>query len=761
MSQAEALLNSLSEDQVNLYSSSDTTTSTTDYFVIGEDRVINIPSGQQKLGVQYDDDVNTVFFKCKRYWDGRDISTMKIYINYELPNGEPDGAIAENIKTFNNDPDNVYFEWRITSNVTPVKGNIKFLVCARRTDENGKQINHWNSELCTECYISEGLEVSGITTKQYNDITTKLLSMLSSVETNLTGYRNQQVTAFRTEAEAITNNLLASIPEDYLALEESVDDANRNRAVAITNEVEGDILALTDSSHSPLRNLRVFGKTASTNTTGANILSKASVATFLNNAGSQKTGIAIPIETTGKYTYYVSDTVTAYIGYTTSLQSNATHFTSAMNGCPVKGAVNLERTNYFLIWFDSNVTFTDAGKYFLGLGENLIYEPYTGKIPGPTPDYPITIDNLGVGPGSIKVDIYNKNLFVSTVTTYSVNGITIDQNEDGSFHVYGTTTSLAIPRVSNITLKAGKTYVLSGGTELAQVTVRDSGASMNFATSHGDSKSFSVSEDISVSIYIRVESGITLDTVVYPMLQLADFQDTTFDSSAGRQTLTLPLEYGLPGMDELGVYDEIDLERGVHIHRIGRASLLDYIGSGAYSDNLAYSDTIVRFDFGACFGTKKTDPIHCNRFINKFVHGENAAEYRNTECISTHSVNDLVSVFVRKDRIGGSSITNLINWLENNETIIQYRLATPYETELTTDEIAAYKALMTNFPYTTVCNNVSANMLIRYNVDTKTYIIQNGSGGGSTPGNTYSKSEIDQMFGSYVTDIASLIGGIE
>lgn len=95
---------------------------------------------------------------------------------------------------------------------------------------------------------------------------------------------------------------------------------------------------------------------------------------------------------------------------------------------------------------------------------------------------------------------------------------------------------------------------------------------------------------------------------------------------------------------------------------------------------------------------------------------------RNTECISTHSVNDLVSVFIEGDRLPSQDVNGFIYWLGQNETIIQYRLAEPYETELTDAEIVAYKALMTNYPNTTITNSAWLPMVISYNVDTKTYI---------------------------------------
>lgn len=577
MSSAEALLNSLADEQLL----SETNTETT-HFVIGEDRYITVPESLKRIAVQYDHNMETITFDCPRHWDGRDMSLMKIYINYILPNSSTGTYIAENITVDKDDFNIMHFDWTIKNHVTQHKGNIKFLVCVRKTDDNGVQTNHWNSELCTDCYISEGLETGSITNKQYSDLATQLLTMIGNAETTIETTTQNQIKTIQNESktqqaavEAKGAATLATIPEDYTATSNTADKALRTRANAIELQSEGDIVALTDSSNDLLLGLQIFGRTDPTNTTGSNLLSTESVGTFLNNSGSQKTGICVPITTTGKYTYYIGDKVTTYVGYTDSLTSNATHFTSALSGCPVKGTVSLTAGQYFLLWFDSNVTFTSNCRFFLGLGENLSYEPYTGGVPGPSPDYPITINNGGVE-GSININVYNKNLFVSSVTTYVMNGITIEQNPDGSFHVYGTATQLSIPRVANLTLKAGKTYILSGGSQSAQVTVRDTSATMHYATSYGDPTTFTAAENTSVSIYIRVDTGITVDTVIYPMLQLGDFEDTTFESSAGRQTLTLITPTGLPGMDELSVYDVIDLKRGVHVHNVGRANLADY-----------------------------------------------------------------------------------------------------------------------------------------------------------------------------------------
>jgi hypothetical protein len=55
-------------------------------------------------------------------------------------------------------------------------------------------------------------------------------------------------------------------------------------------------------------------------------------------------------------------------------------------------------------------------------------------------------------------------------------------------------------------------------------------------------------------------------------------------------------------------------------------------------------------------------------------------------------------------------------------TTIQYALATPVKTPLSATEIAAYRALHTNKPNTTILNDSGAHMKVEYAADTKLYI---------------------------------------
>ena len=165
MSQAENLLNTLSSTG-QLANSFDEA-----HIVIDNKRIITVPDKLKRLAVQYDHDIETVTFDCPRYWDGIDMSEMSIYINYLRYDTYAGSYKAQNITIDSRNSTKMHFDWTISRNVTQVIGKLTFLVCIRKTDKSGNEVNHWNSELCKDCYISEGLEVDGEELKElYPDI---------------------------------------------------------------------------------------------------------------------------------------------------------------------------------------------------------------------------------------------------------------------------------------------------------------------------------------------------------------------------------------------------------------------------------------------------------------------------------------------------------------------------------------------------------------------------------------------------------------
>ena len=172
MSQAEELLNSLDNDMTITPNSDD------DYIVVNQDRTISVPDSLRRLGVQHDHNIETVTFNCPRFWDGNDMSQMKIYINYMRPDGVKGRYLTGNLEVAD---DTMTFDWTISNNVTHVRGTLSFLICIVQTDEDGIEVQHWNSELNQECYISEGMECTESIVLGYPDVITHLLLQMEKM----------------------------------------------------------------------------------------------------------------------------------------------------------------------------------------------------------------------------------------------------------------------------------------------------------------------------------------------------------------------------------------------------------------------------------------------------------------------------------------------------------------------------------------------------------------------------------------------------
>ena len=165
MSKAENLLNSLNTPSGLVNESEEP------HIVIGYDRVVTVPDQLKRLAVQHDHDVETVTFDCPRYWDEHDMSQMSVYINYLRSDTYQAAYKVPTVTVDANNSSIMHFDWTISRNVSSVTGKIVFLVCVKKTDADGNESNHWNSELCKDCYVSEGLEPNAEELKEaYPDI---------------------------------------------------------------------------------------------------------------------------------------------------------------------------------------------------------------------------------------------------------------------------------------------------------------------------------------------------------------------------------------------------------------------------------------------------------------------------------------------------------------------------------------------------------------------------------------------------------------
>ena len=188
------------------------------HFVIGSDRFIVIPEELRKIAVQHDHNIETVTFDCPRYWDGRDMSKMRVYVNYMRSDDEQGCDLCTNVTVDDQDDSIMHFEWIIGGHLTAVDGPVTILVCVKKIGEDGAEANHWNSELNTDCHISPGLECEATVIEHNPGIITSLLARMDYVEKIATPENMQQYVNDYLDKNPDTPEIIKNYLYSYMAV---------------------------------------------------------------------------------------------------------------------------------------------------------------------------------------------------------------------------------------------------------------------------------------------------------------------------------------------------------------------------------------------------------------------------------------------------------------------------------------------------------------------------------------------------------------
>ena len=187
------------------------------HITINSDRSVTVPVELRKIGVQYDHNVNTIEFVGPRYSGNVDLSTMTIYINYILSDKTPGKYKAENVIIDDQDDSLIRFNWTITRNVTKVSGILSCLICAKKTDEEGNEINHWNTDIFRLLSVSEGMENDLVIQEQYPDVITSIMQNIEEHNAKLLEFSglNIRVTDLENNVDELKDDLSNKITKFY------------------------------------------------------------------------------------------------------------------------------------------------------------------------------------------------------------------------------------------------------------------------------------------------------------------------------------------------------------------------------------------------------------------------------------------------------------------------------------------------------------------------------------------------------------------
>lgn len=270
----------------------------------------------------------------------------------------------------------------------------------------------------------------------------------------------------------------------------------------------------------------------------------------------------------------------------------------------------------------------------------------------------------------------------------------------------------------------------------ARYTIIGKGSSGYIQTGH--SQKISIQEDVKLTFNYKIENGVESNGILMIMLNSGstslpwepytrgepspspDYPQeiesagdggsvvvTLSDGNDKTQTLTLPTPNGLPGIpvtsggnytDPQGqqwVCDEVDLKRGVKVQRVNAVDLSTCRVTAITKFTVTKRLSIRLPLYGRDYKTKAL----CNKlpFIVSFD--------KDTPHFYVDKTN--VQIFIPLDA----------KTPEEGEYILFYALATPIETPLTPDKIAAYKALVAYGPDTVVQASDGAGVKLGYQRD--------------------------------------------
>ena len=529
---------------------------------------------------------------------------------------------------------------------------------------------------------------------------------------------------------------------------------------------QGSMLALSDSAEAPLQGIKIFGKTKQATTTGKNKLPYPYKSTTQTNGGITTTDNgdgSLTISGTGNGTahyFKFANSIELEIGktYTIDIGNKVSGITYGLV------VIRNDKTEYFTtftyqdgdtisnVYMNINITTQLNKTIYPIIVEGSTYdgnwEPYTGGMASPNPDYPQELKSVG-NDGSIELFAYKKNIipypyrFTTMYPNGIINGCTVTENKDKSITVTGTPNEIVYIPVCKILFNPG-TYVMNGCPSGGYASTYNIYAYPNglHTLDDGNGVTFTVKEKGTTVIYLYINSiGTEVNLTFKPMVCMADVNNYDYEPPVESQSLTIPTPNGLPGIpvssdgnytDENGqqyVSDYKDYERMVYVQRVvplnisrcapqrGKIESTTQEYQCFYFYNYLKSPDVTLSARERCMG---------DRFASKSTVYDVP-----TEGVTIGSFDNVIMLSIKISRLldYGYSVDDttthvnaLSGWLSDNPTSIIYATTAPIETPLSEEEIAAYKALHTNYPNTTIYNDEGAYTEVKYVADTKAYV---------------------------------------
>ena len=478
-------------------------------------------------------------------------------------------------------------------------------------------------------------------------------------------------------------------PKDaYRGLWEKKADSIRSKS--------GTVIAIEDSAHTPLKGLKLFGKTTQNGTP------TPESPVELENIGGKNymPKTEYTASGSGKQRYFITTAdafPTLAVGdYTLSFESTTSFFDMTVTFYAASGSIVTSKQFATEANTKTSVTITlpsEASSMAL----------YSREVSG-------TITNVALnksGDGSIGVTVAGKNLLPKAEYTTTAAANIMTEADDFQTLFPGTYTisfDCQAEEWKNMTVA-----FKYNGVEVWTVSLSPSPK-----TTH----TFSLHQPVNQVVwYVR-------EAVVITNAQLEAGGTATAYEPYKAKTLTASTPNGLPGIpvasggnytDESGqqwICDEIDFARGVYVQRIGQYTFTGNEVTQTYGSVNANGFCRMQILSGGAASAFKSVAICVPAVCDKYV----ADSANNIGTLINNGGTGYKFGYLTNGQMVFSTASTTTNAFKTEiaGTVIQYQFATPIETALSAEELEAYALLHTNKPNTTVANDAGADMEISY-----------------------------------------------
>lgn len=509
--------------------------------------------------------------------------------------------------------------------------------------------------------------------------------------------------------------------EDVDTLKNDTKELNDKKITKFYASNQGET-HLADSDNGKIMDMMLYGKSEQFTATGKNLLKiKDGAQTTRGVTVTAKDGVFVLKGTATETGWAIFDVVSFVLDGTCILSSNISTGVKAIavnkSFKPVleqNESVTLENAEVSKVCFriEEGKTY-DISNILVQIEKGSVvtsYEPYTGGIPSPNPDYPQEIKSV-VNP---VVKICGKNLLKSVLKTQTKDGISCKNNSDGTYTFNGTITT------------DGKEYVDFNfvGDYYASKPINNGGAfvgtiglenaidgilifAINNARVLASGDNLMKGKGSVACFMIRIEKGVVLDNlVIRPMIVAGDLDDNYFEEYK-EQVATFPYTLNAIPVTKGGNYtdkngqqyiaDFVDIERKKLVRVVKKAFLQQ-----TYWKKISFKG-VFRFYNTTSAALK----IEQNLISKDNISMSSHFNFTNTmpDTVGQYTtnatgVNSNIGFAFTTDAKMTSDDFN--EWISKNNPFVLFKLSKQEEIDLTDEELEAFKKLETYYPITNI-----------------------------------------------------------